>query len=128
MGLPIAEAQDLYFVQDNKEADCCQRFLLLRSCNNATRRGKGCGTQGETGDAVELLELPDGAILKCLGYGRKGSKPRRVTGCAANQGRSAGLDGTSTARYLPAKAQRPEQSYSGKSTTPPYFPAICPRR
>ena len=41
----------------------------------------------KTGDVVELLELPDGAILKCLGYGRKGSIPRRVTGRAANQGR-----------------------------------------
>ena len=121
MGLPIAEAQDLYFVQDNKEADCCQRFLLLRSCNNATRRGEGSGTQGETGDAVELLELPDGVILKCLGYGRKGSKPRRVTGCAANQGGTAGLDQAPAARFLPAKAQKPEQSYSSRSTTSSYF-------
>ena len=46
-------------------------------------------TQGEekTGDVVELLEIPDGVILKYLGYGRKGSIPHSVIGCAANQGR-----------------------------------------
>ena len=48
-------------------------------------------------------------------------RPHRATGCAANQGRSAKLDGTSTARYLPTKTQKPEQSYSSKSTTSPYF-------
>ena len=79
---------------------------------------------GKTGDVVELLEIPGGAILKCLGYGRKDSIPRSVTGCAANQGRLAGLDGASAARFLPAKAQKPEQSYSGKSTTFPYFPGV----
>ena len=47
-----------------------------------------------------------------------------MTGCAANQGRSAGLDGASAARFLPTKAQRPEHSYSGKSTTSPYFMAL----
>ena len=67
---------------------------------------------GKTGDVVELLEILGRVILKCPGYCRKGSTPRRVTERAAHQGRSAGLDGTSTARYLPAKAQRPEQSYS----------------
>ena len=93
MGLPIAEAQDLSFVQDNKEADCCQRFLLLRSCNNATRRGESCGTQGtllndgkcragKIGDVVELLEIPHGAILKCPRFDRKGSIARCLTGCA----------------------------------------------
>ena len=59
-------------------------------------------------------------VLKCLGYGRKGSILCSVTGCAANQGRSAGLDGASAARFQPAKAQKPEQSYSSKSTTSPY--------
>ena len=75
----------------------------------------------KTGDVVELLEIPGGAILKRFGYGRTGSIPRSVTGCAANQDRSAGLDGASAACYLPAEARKPEQSYSGKSTTSPYF-------
>ena len=42
---------------------------------------------GENRDVVELLEIPGGAILKCLGHGRKGSIPPRVTERAANQGR-----------------------------------------
>ena len=41
----------------------------------------------ENRDVVELLEIPGGAILKCLGHGRKGSIPPRVTERAANQGR-----------------------------------------
>ena len=74
---------------------------------------------GKTGDVVELRELPSGAILKCLGNGRKGSIPVSVTGCAVNQVRSAGLDGASASGFLPAKAQALEHSYSSKSTTSP---------
>ena len=51
--------------------------------------------------------------------------PRSPTGWAATRGRSAwldGFDGASAARFLPAKTQKPEQSYSGRSTTSPYGP------
>ena len=79
----------------------------------------GAMVSRKTGDVVELRELPSGAILKCLGNGRKGSIPVSVTGCAVNQVRSAGLDGASASGFLPAKAQAPEHSYSSKSTTSP---------
>ena len=82
------------------------------------------GTLWKTGDVVELLEIPGGAILKCLGNGRTGSIPRRVTGCAANQGRSAGLDGASAARFPSAKAQKSKQSDFGNSIASPYLPPV----
>ena len=47
-----------------------------------------------------------------------------MTERAAHQDRSVGLDGTSAAGFPQAKARKSEQSYSGKSTTSPYFPLL----
>ena len=65
----------------------------LRKANNHRGKTGDVVELGRKGDVVELVELPGGATLKYLEYGPKRSRPRSVSGFAANQGRKYGLEG-----------------------------------
>ena len=80
--------------------------------------------RGKIGDVVELVEIPRRVILKCLGSGREGSMPPGITGCAANQDRSATPCIAPATHFLPAKTQRTEQNYSRKSATSSSFHSL----
>ena len=90
----------------------------------ATAVGPPFPVHGKIGDVVELVEIPRRVILKCLGSGRGGSMPPGITGCAANQDRSATPCIAPATHFLPAKTQRTEQNYSRKSATSSSFHSL----
>ena len=84
---------------------------------------------GKTGDVVELLEIPGGAILKSLGYGRKRSIPLSMTAVCCDPGplsRAPGLDGGRLLVFCQPRL-RSRNRVIPVSQRPPYFPFVAVR-